>query len=665
MVALLPPTAPDTELTPASPGASAQVRVEGKPLGTISKDLFGANLLWPFNGDGAFDVATDSFYPGFVRGLKKLGVTMLRYPGGTTADNFHWERAIGPQWARSDNEPYGMQGDALSQVCCVVDRPVPSTVGPDEYGRLLGKLGATGNIVVNFATGSVRQAADFVAYMTAPLQRHPSTNPADPGYWGALRARNGHPAPYDVRYWEVGNEQLFPGQYGWRSGTFVSFSHRGTHCPPGQVATCLYAFGGTTRFNAQPVGGRANTLPPATRSNGTAHQTFYVYYPPVVPKSETVMVNGLAWKPVPSIGSAPRGAHVYEFSPARGSITFGDGAHGAIPPSGSIVTASYSSGPHGGFIDFYKAMKRMNPKIRVCESEETNVAFLALLGRKYPYDCVELHEYAAPKNVNSPIAQYMGHLMSYPAKEGAAWAALQREVKLYSGRKIPVYLTEYGQLVWPVPARAPQFLLSIDEALLIAAQLREWALRGVSVAEKYLATSSPFLVGDPRRVSVDSIVNVVREREGFIDWDPGLSMDSAMLAGPGPDFVTEPTGDVLGLVSQFAGTRLVASKVIGSPVLPGATDQPALLSLAAIGKSRGLLLVINADQSKTLRTSVARAPLGRASRVQVSVLDGPSGLAFNNRSDPRVVHVASRTTSIRQATFTWSFPPHSITLFRF
>ena len=68
--------------------------------------------------------------------------------------------------------------------------------------------------------------------MTARNGDQPSSRPSDPGYWAALRAKNGHPAPYNVPFWEVGNEQDGPGQDGWRSGSVVvSVGPHDTPCP--------------------------------------------------------------------------------------------------------------------------------------------------------------------------------------------------------------------------------------------------------------------------------------------------------------------------------------------------------------------------------------------------------------------------------------------------
>ena len=86
------------------------------------------------------------------------------------------------------------------------------------------------------------------------------------------------------------------------------------------------------------------------------------------------------------------------------------------PPRHAEIRASYHSGPHGGFVQFYEAMKRMNPAIKVCETEEGDLSFLAAMGKLYPYDCVELHRYARPLDLKAPMLRYEQHLMYWPVK---------------------------------------------------------------------------------------------------------------------------------------------------------------------------------------------------------------------------------------------------------
>ena len=624
----------------------------------VSKDAFGANLLWSYGAAGAFDAATRRFYPGFVAMVRRMGITAIRYPGGETADSFQWERAIGPIAKRLANEPYGVQGARLARL--VVDGPVASLVGPDEFGALLSATHAVGNVVVNFATGTVRQAADLVAYMTAPLSPGADTKPSQPGYWAALRAANGHPAPYDVPYWEVGNEQLVPAEFGWRSGSLVALGPHGAGCPASEVKVCLYAFGGTTRFSHQPVGTLADELPAASYSDGRSNQRFFVYYPPVVRRSEVVMVDGVPWHQVASFARAGRDSTVFTFNAASGAITFGNGDHGAIPPAGAQITTSYESGPHGGFVEFYRAMKRMNPQIQVCQAEQPSIAFLKLMGRRFPYDCVEDHPYAAPRNSNAPLRTYEQRLMTYPQREGAFLGRLQRLIRHYAGRNVPVVVTEYGQLVKPMPQADPHFILSLDEALLVAAQLRQWIEHGVPLAEKYLLTASPFPALPPvgRGDTIDP-------RLPAPYWEPGLRIGSAMIAGPGPHFVAEPSGEALSMMSKLAGMTLLRTSVRNVVPLPLARSVPSLLVTAASGTSRRDLLVINDSPSASYTAAITMPGTFAGQIVRSETLNGTSASAYNTTFQPTAVSIRSRRLRLRSGNLSWHFPAHSVTLLEF
>ena len=650
-----------TSATTARGSTGTEVVVSGTDLGRIHRGDLGANLLWPYAAGGAYDAGGKRWYPGFVAEIGRLGITNLRYPGGTTADSFHWLRAIGPQGTRRDNEPYGMQAaSTLSHV--VLDGPLPSTVGPDELGRLLSRTGTQGTVVVNFATGTAAEAADLVAYLTAPLPPRPSKSPAKASYWAARRAANGHRAPYDVTYVEVGNEQLVPVEYGWRSGTLVDLGPHSARCPAAGVAVCLYAFGGTTRFRGQTVGTFADDLPAASRSTGAANQVHDLYYPPVVPGSLTVLVGGRAWRRIADLSGAGPSAQVYALTPASGEVRFGNGRHGAIPPRGAVITADYESGPHGGFVQLYRAIKAMDPKVHVCETASPSVQLLEAMGRTYHYDCAELHAYALVAKVGAPASQYQAQLMGFPAREGASLARFQAELRRVAGWRVPVVVTEYGQVVAPMPVGHPDFILSLDEALLVAAQLRQWILRGVPLADKYLLTSSPFLTNDPRRLSVESILEV-QQKEAIEEWDPGLVIDSAMVAGPGPRFVAEPTGQVVGLLSALGGQRLLRTTVRHGPHLAGAPNEPVLVSLAGADGDRRTVVVVNDSLATTVRAEVVPG-IPHPARVVASVLDGPSAMSFNTSAHPSTVRVRRRTALVGRSQLAWTFPAHSVTLLR-
>jgi hypothetical protein len=48
---------------------------------------------------------------------------------------------------------------------------------------------------------------------------------------------------------------------------------------------------------------------------------------------------------------------VYEQHPETGRLAFGDGVHGNVPPELAVITIFYESGPHDGFVDFYREVK--------------------------------------------------------------------------------------------------------------------------------------------------------------------------------------------------------------------------------------------------------------------------------------------------------------------
>ncbi len=84
----------------------------------------------------------------------------------------------------------------------------PNSFGTDEYFDFIEQIGAEAFISVNIGSGTVQEAADWLEYMTA----------AKPTTLAKLRAANGHPAPYRVKYLGLGNEN-------WGCGGAMSPDH--------------------------------------------------------------------------------------------------------------------------------------------------------------------------------------------------------------------------------------------------------------------------------------------------------------------------------------------------------------------------------------------------------------------------------------------------------
>ncbi|AGP52336.1 hypothetical protein [Streptomyces rapamycinicus] len=148
---------------------------------------------WYDDAYGMWDSEHNRPAPGIVGKIKQSGIGMIRYPGGTSSNLFNWKGAIGPLEDRT-RQVEGKQGAT-----------VDSRFGPDEYMAFIRQVGAAPEIMAPFANSTPEEIADWVAYMNAPQGTK----------WGDLRAENGHPEPYGVRYWEIGNELFGKHQRYW------------------------------------------------------------------------------------------------------------------------------------------------------------------------------------------------------------------------------------------------------------------------------------------------------------------------------------------------------------------------------------------------------------------------------------------------------------------
>lgn len=123
-------------------------------------------------------------WPQVMERIENIHPSMMRFPGGCAADCYEWKDGIGSKDQRPVrvNQHWG----GMSQ----------NQFGTDEFLDFCRELGCEPLICVNFGSASPEEAADWVEYCNGSVQT----------VWGKKRAENGHPEPYGVRYWEIGNE---------------------------------------------------------------------------------------------------------------------------------------------------------------------------------------------------------------------------------------------------------------------------------------------------------------------------------------------------------------------------------------------------------------------------------------------------------------------------
>ena len=136
--------------------------------------------------------ALGGFRPDILQAVKDLHPTCLRWPGGGYVAQYYWQWGIGPQEDRY-RWPHWMWMD-YDQNC----------FGTDEFIKFCRTVNTEPIIVVSvhFERPAeeydeiLQDAVNWVRYCNAPATDE----------WGAKRAANGHPEPYNVKYWEIDNE---------------------------------------------------------------------------------------------------------------------------------------------------------------------------------------------------------------------------------------------------------------------------------------------------------------------------------------------------------------------------------------------------------------------------------------------------------------------------
>ncbi len=124
--------------------------------------------------------------------VKELSVPVIRYPGGNFVSCYDWHDGIGPKENRPKRMDYAWATIETNEF------------GIDEFCQWAEKVGIEPMIAVNLGTGTIKDAGDLVEYCN-----HPGGT-----YWSDLRAKNGHPEPYNIKYWCLGNEM----EGSWQAG---------------------------------------------------------------------------------------------------------------------------------------------------------------------------------------------------------------------------------------------------------------------------------------------------------------------------------------------------------------------------------------------------------------------------------------------------------------
>ncbi len=156
-------------------------------IGTINPRIFGTNLEW-FNDAGGLASSDESLKNKLVNLTKQQGVTVMRFPGGTLADFYHWKNGTGDLKSRPKVKHPTDSGSSANNF------------GSPEFFNFLKDTQSEGLITVNAGTATAKEASEWVAYANQP--NHPQ------------RIKDGIQKPANIKLWEIGNELYLPGNPG-------------------------------------------------------------------------------------------------------------------------------------------------------------------------------------------------------------------------------------------------------------------------------------------------------------------------------------------------------------------------------------------------------------------------------------------------------------------
>ncbi len=177
-------TRPIAEIDPNIYGVFMEpIHLNGARVGLPDSTEF--NTLYGSLYDPVSPLANeDGFRKDYIDALKELRITNMRWPGGNFLMGYDWKDGIGPKKDRPVRVNLAWGG---------VDN---NHVGTDEWVQLNKAIGSSNVVAVNLGLGSILDAAYWLEYCNYKAGTH----------YSDLRAKNGHPSPYNVKIWDLGNE---------------------------------------------------------------------------------------------------------------------------------------------------------------------------------------------------------------------------------------------------------------------------------------------------------------------------------------------------------------------------------------------------------------------------------------------------------------------------
>jgi len=127
-----------------------------------------------------------------VDAMQELRPPIIRWPGGCTGTSYHWLDGVGPVEQRPKKIDLHFGWAARYEF------------GTHEFISFCRRIGAEPHLNLAMGTGTLDEAAAWLEYCNSTLDT----------YYADLRRKNGQEQPYNVRFWQLGNEMYGPWEIG-------------------------------------------------------------------------------------------------------------------------------------------------------------------------------------------------------------------------------------------------------------------------------------------------------------------------------------------------------------------------------------------------------------------------------------------------------------------
>ncbi|WP_291649758.1 LamG-like jellyroll fold domain-containing protein [Clostridium sp.] len=618
---------------------------------SIDRATFGINHRYAFNGYGSFDSESGKMREDFSVLYKNANFGSLRYPGGTISNLFRWKDSIGDLSNRK-NQIHGFYSAA---------KGIEPNFGLGEVATFADENDSELVYVYGLGRGSAEDAADLIEYLNAEV----GTNPNGGIEWAKVRENNGHSEPYNVRYFEIGNEMNQGGGDGstsqmyWTAYDGNSLEH--------------YINGGAINITKQGVVEPEEWNASTSKSNGKPNQIKYMRYANTIPgrgtvtqeeygKSEFtavkegsvhVYVNDIEWTIVENIKDAGT-KNVVEVNYFNGEILFGDGKNGNIPVQGSDIKVSYTV-DKDGFVQVSQAMRdtmnqinelsRTNKEINIYSSYETEGFIRSMNEKNYNnlYDGLTIHPYSGTPTGSGE--EFYDSAMNLAQKNGID--NVKKYVDMMPEGKVPV-ISEYGIFRSTNP-----LLRSQTHALYIAKCLMEYVRLGSPYIQKHCLVDWYSEGADSLGPTQQAVIQAV----------PQAGANTSTGEGDYKFFST-PSAHVFEMINGMFGSEVISSRFSYMPKF--AQDVDVFNALASKDEEGNIYLaIVNLDKNENRNIEVEVDGVNLADRVvNVQKLVGDSFSEQNTLDKPNNVEIEKSEFIVDGESIKLELDAHSFTILK-